>query len=592
MRFKLLLTGLILSGTLSLQQCKEAEKPVKADIGTFFEKYYEERLSYYPMEATMFGNYKYNDKLYPQFTDSYQAKLKDFYSRYLAEAEKIDRSSLTEKDKINYDDFIWEMKINLEGFEYPLNYIPFEQLGGLHLAFAQAGSGSVIQPFVTVKDYDNWLQRMIAFGPLMDSAVVYFKKGLAIKYTLPQPLVKKLIPQMKSMVTEDVTKSVFYQPIINMPKDFPEADKKRLAEAFTKTIGETVLPAYKKMGDFLEKEYLPGARTSSGIWDLPNGSKTYDYMVRLNTSTNESPDSIYNTGLSEVKRIRLQMDSIQKLVAYPGNLKAFFNYLETDKKFRPYTSAEQILDDFEKIHQRMKPQLAKLFTNVPKTPFEIRQIEAFRAKSASSEYVPGTADGKRPGIFYVLILDPKNFSITSGMESLFLHEAIPGHHYQISLQQEDTTMPRFRRFGGQNAYIEGWALYCESLGKELGLYTDPYQYMGALGDEMHRAIRLVVDVGLHAKKMTREEAIQYMTDNEQISEENATIEIERYMSNAGQALGYKIGALKIKSLREKYSTQLGDKFSVAEFHDQVLKDGSLPLEILERKLDDYYKSKK
>ena len=591
MKYKYFPAFLVFTCAILFQHCKQAEKPARPDLSALFEKYYEERLSFYPMEATMFGNYKYNDKLYAQFTDSYQAELKDFYTHYLAEAEKVDRNSLSEKEKINYDDFLWEMKINLEGFDYPLNYIPFEQLGGMHLAFAQAGSGSVIQPFVTVKDYDNWLQRMIAFGPVMDSAIVYFKKGLAIKYTLPQPLVKKLIPQMQSMATDDVTKSVFYQPIIKLPKDFHEADKKRLTEAYTKTIGETVLPAYKKMGVFLETEYLPGARTSSGIWDLPNGTKIYDYMVRLNTSTNESPDNIYNTGLSEVKRIRLQMDSIQKLLGYPGDLEAFFKNLETDKKFRPYRSADEILADFEKIHQRMKPQLAKLFNNTPKTPFEIRQIEAFRAKSASSEYIPGTADGKRPGIFYVLILDPKNFSVTSGMESLFLHEAIPGHHYQISLQQEDTTMPRFRRFGGQNAYIEGWALYCESLGKELGLYTDPYQYMGALGDEMHRAIRLVVDVGLHAKKMTREEAIQYMTDNEQISNENATIEIERYMSNPGQALGYKIGALKIKSLREKYAKQLGDKFSVAEFHDQVLKDGSLPLEILERKLDDYYAKK-
>lgn len=591
MNYKHIPAVLLFTCALFFQHCKQADKPVHPDLGTFFEKYYEERLSLYPMEATMFGNYKYNDKLYAQFTDSYQAKLKDFYSRYLSEAEKIDRNHLTEKEKINYDDFLWQMKIFLEGFQYPLNYIPFEQLGGLHLQFAQAGSGTVIQPFVTVKDYDNWLQRMKAFGPLMDSAVVYYKKGLAIKYTLPQPLVKKLIAQMQSMATNDITKSVFYQPITNIPKDFPEADKKRLTDAYAKAIGETVLPAYKRMGEFLEKEYLPGARTTAGIWDLPNGSKIYDYLVRLNTSTNQGPDEIYSTGLSEVKRIRLQMDSIQKLLGYPGDLEAFFKNLETDIKFRPYHSAGEILADFEKIHERMKPQLAKLFNNVPKTPFEIRQIEAFRAKSASSEYVPGTADGVRPGIFYVLILDPKNFSITSGMESLFLHEAIPGHHYQISLQQEDTTLPRFRRFGGQNAYIEGWALYCESLGTELGLYKDPYQYMGALGDEMHRAIRLVVDVGIHAKKMSREEAIKYMTDNEQISEENATIEIERYMSNAGQALGYKIGALKIKSLREKYTKQLGDKFSVAEFHDQVLKDGSLPLEILERKLDEFYAKK-
>ncbi len=273
MRYNYFPAVFIMACALIFQHCKQADKHVQPDLSAFFEKYYEERLSYYPMEATMFGNYKYNDKLYAQFTDSYKAKLKDFYARYLADAEKFDRNSLTEKEKINYDDFLWQMKISLEGFQYPMNYIPFEQLGGLHLQFAQAGSGTVIQPFVTVKDYENWLQRMMAFGPLMDSAIMYYKKGLAIKYTLPQPLVKKLITQMQSMAINDVTKSVFYQPVTNLPNDFPEVDKKRLTEAYVKTISETILPAYRKMGEFLENEYLPGARTSSGIWDLPNGAK-------------------------------------------------------------------------------------------------------------------------------------------------------------------------------------------------------------------------------------------------------------------------------------------------------------------------------
>jgi len=238
----------------------------------------------------------------------------------------------------------------------------------------------------------------------------------------------------------------------------------------------------------------------------------------------------------------------------------------------------------------MQPNLNKMFTHVPKAAFEIRQTEAFRAASASAEYNQGTADGTRPGIFYVPILDATAFNTTSGMESLFLHEAIPGHHYQISLQQEDILLPKFRRFGGNNAYIEGWALYCESLGKELGLYTDPYQYMGALGEEMHRAIRLVVDVAIHTKGMTREEAIKYMMDNEAISEQGATAEIERYMAIPGQALGYKIGALKIRELRNKYQLQLGDKFSIADFHDEILKDGAMPLEVLEKKMDTWAES--
>jgi uncharacterized protein (DUF885 family) len=258
----------------------------------------------------------------------------------------------------------------------------------------------------------------------------------------------------------------------------------------------------------------------------------------------------------------------------------------------PYHEPKEVIAAFEKIHQTMQPNLKKLFLNEPKTAFEIRQTEAFRAESASAEYNQGSADGTRPGIFYVPILDATQFNTTSGMESLFLHEAIPGHHYQISLTQENTALPKFRRYGGHNAYIEGWALYCESLGKELGLYTDPYQYMGALGDEIHRAIRLVVDVAIHSKNMSREEAIKYMMDNEAISEQGATAEIERYMAIPGQALGYKTGAMKIAALRKKYEASLGTKFNIADFHNEVLKDGSLPLAVFEAKMDRWASSKK
>ncbi|HEX2606189.1 MAG TPA: DUF885 domain-containing protein, partial [Flavisolibacter sp.] len=270
-------------------------------------------------------------------------------------------------------------------------------------------------------------------------------------------------------------------------------------------------------------------------------------------------------------------------------LTAFFEYMKTGKQFMPYKTPQEVLDAFHAIHQRMEPNLKKMFGRTPKTRFEIRQTEAFRAASASAEYQQGTADGSRPGIFYVPILDATTFNTTSGMESLFLHEAIPGHHYQVSLQQENESLPKFRRFAWYGAYGEGWALYCESLGKELGLYTDPYQYMGALGDEIHRAIRLVVDVGMHTKGMTREEAIRYMTSNEAISQEGATAEIERYMAIPAQALSYKIGALKIRELREKYSKAQGSKFSLSAFHDELLKDGVMPLDVLERKMDDWNK---
>jgi uncharacterized protein (DUF885 family) len=278
------------------------------------------------------------------------------------------------------------------------------------------------------------------------------------------------------------------------------------------------------------------------------------------------------------------MEEVKKEANFSGDLKAFFEYMKTDPRFMPFKTPQDVLNAFNGIHKTMEPQLRSIFGRVPKTPFEIRQTEAFRAASASAEYVRGSADGSRPGVFYIPILDAKKFNITSGMESLFLHEAIPGHHYQISLQQENKDLPKFRRFASYGAYVEGWALYTESLGKQLGLYRDPYQYMGALGDEMHRAIRLVVDVAMHTKGMTREQAIKYMVENEAITEEAAIAEIERYMAIPGQALSYKIGALKIWQLRNKYQKQVKN-FKLSDFHDEFLKDGVMPLNIVEKKMD-------
>lgn len=559
------------------------------ELSSLLSKYYEERLQVFPLEATVNGDARYNDKLYVDFTDSYRSKLKEFYNRYKVYISKFDREALNDNDKLSFDDFSREMDISLEGLTFHDNYMPLNQFSSLHLMFAQLGSGSVIQPFKTVKDYDDWLKRAAVFPAYADSCIIYFKKGMQANFVLPKAVVIKMVPQMQSMVVTDATKSLFYGPVAGMPASFSGADKKRLTDAYVTVINTQIIPAYKRLGDFLQNEYLPAARSTTGIGSLTGGDKYYNYLIRLLTTTNKTPDDIYNTGLSEVKRIRSEMERIKTETGFKGDLTAFFTYLKTDPKFMPYKTPKEVLDAFEAIHQKMKPNLQKMFGHTPKTPFEIRQTEAFRAASASAEYNQGSADGSRPGIFYIPITDAAHFNITSGMESLFLHEAIPGHHYQISLQQENNKLPDFRRFGGNSAYAEGWALYCESLGKELGLYTDPYQYLGALGDEIHRAIRLVVDVGMHVKGMTREEAIKYMTDNEQISEEGATAEIERYMVIPAQALSYKLGALKIRELRNKYEKEMGNKFSIASFHDAILLDGNLPLDVLEKKMDAWAK---
>lgn len=577
---------LLVFASCRLSNKNDVGEPNK-ELAALFDKYYEERLQIFPLEATYIGDNRYNDRLSIDFTDDARAKQKEFYNKYLTYVKEYDRDALNDQDKISYDIFKREMAIGIEGLSFHDNYMPFNQFYAVPLTMGQFASGESMQPFKTVKDHDDWLKRVSVFSAWADSAIVYFRKGMAAGEVLPRSLVVKIIPQLQAMVTDSAStaKNLFYSPANKLPADATDADKQRLSAAYTQMVNTQIAPAYKRLADFMQNEYLPKARETSGIGALPDGKKLYAYLVRQQTTTDKTPDEIYNIGLSEVKRIRGLMDSVKNAVGFAGDLPAFFEYMKTDKKFMPYKTPKEVLDAFHSIHTRMEPQLKNMFGHVPKTKFEIRQTEAFRAASASAEYFQGTADGSRPGVFYVPILDATTYNTTSGMESLFLHEAIPGHHYQISLQQEDTTLPKFRRFGGQNAYVEGWALYCESLGKELGLYTDPYQYMGALGDEMHRAIRLVVDVAIHDKGMTREEAIKYMMDNEAISEQGATAEIERYMAIPGQALGYKIGALKIREIRNEYQQQLGDKFKVSAFHDAVLKDGSMPLQVLETKMD-------
>jgi len=555
------------------------------------ELYYQEGLKLNPMSATVVGDNRYNDLLPNDGSLAYMDAYKRHEMRFLDSLNHYERGSLSDNDKLSYDVMKDELLVNIQGTQYHFEYLPFNQMFALPLTMGQFGSGTGAQPFKTVEDYDNWLKRVAAFSVWSDTAIGNFKKGMKAGIVFPKALVVKMIPQMQGMIVTDPAKSLFYGPINLMPKEFSANDKARLTAAYSNAILTVIVPTYKKLGDFLQNEYLPKARATSGLSSIPEGTKMYTYLVRQQTTTNKSPEEIYQTGLNEVARIRLLMDSTKNSVGFKGDLKSFFEYMKTDKKFMPFHKPSEVLAAFESIHQRMKPNLVKLFANEPKTPFEIRQTEAFRAASASAEYNQGSADGKRPGVFYVPILDATTFNSTSGMESLFLHEAIPGHHYQISLTQENTSLPKFRRYGGHNAFVEGWALYCESLGKELGLYTDPYQYMGALGDEIHRAIRLVVDVAIHTKNMSREEAIKYMMDNEAISEQGATAEIERYMGIPAQALGYKIGAMKIRALRTKYEKALGDKFNVAEFHTEILKDGSLPLNVLESKMDAWASSK-
>jgi uncharacterized protein (DUF885 family) len=406
------------------------------------------------------------------------------------------------------------------------------------------------------------------------------RRGMRDGYVLPKILAQRVEPQLKNMITEEVTESLFYLPVKNFPAAMPEQEKQDLTARYAAAISGQVVPSYKKLYDFFVEEYTPACRASSGISAVPGGSEYYRFLAKQYTSTNLTPDEIFETGMQEVTRIQSEMEAIKERVGFKGTMKEFLAHVLSNPQSFPYSTAEEVLQGFRAIHEKQKARVDELFTLQPKTRFEIRQTEAFRAASASAEYQQGTADGTRPGIFYVPIIDPRQFNAT-GMESLFLHEAIPGHHFQVSLQQENTALPDFRKYIWYSAYGEGWALYTESLGEQLGLYTDPYQKLGNLSAEMHRAVRLVVDVGMHVKGWTREQAIQFSLEHEAETEADITAEIERYMAIPGQALSYKIGQLKILELRKKAMAELGSRFSDAAFHEAMLRNGCLPLAVLE-----------
>ena len=586
---KKFLALLLLPLHLFSQPATKTQKADNSALQALFDQADEESLRLNPVNATFRGDNRYNDKMYVDFTDSYVEKLLANNKKNLEDLKKFNREDLNANDKISYDVFAWQNEMPLGMAKFKTNRIPLNQFTGLQIMLPLLGSGNGAQPFKTLADYNNWLARASIFPAWADSAIVYFKKGIAENYVLPKALVVKTIPQFDALIKTDITQSIFYGPVKNFPADFSEKDKTDLTAAYTTMIRDQLMASFKKLSDFLKNEYIQHARETSGIGSLPNGQELYKYLIKLTTTTNKTPDDVYNLGIAEVKRIREEMETVKKEVKFNGDLKAFFAYMNTDPKFFPYKNAEEVLTDYRAIESKIAPGVKRLFLYAPKTPFEVRQTEAFRAATSAAQYFAGSLENNRPGIFYVPIVDATKYTIAR--ESLFLHEAIPGHHYQISLQRENPLLPKFRRFAGFTSYSEGWGLYAESLGKELGMYTDPYQHMLALGDEIHRAIRLVVDAGMHAKGWSREEAIKYMMENEPIDEQKTTAEIERYMAIPSQALAYKVGALKIQELRKKYTKQLGSKFNLAEFHDQILKDGALPLDVLEKKMDEWAKTK-
>jgi uncharacterized protein (DUF885 family) len=571
-------------------------------IDSLFEAYNQFKLRINPIEATKAGESEYNDKVANYISDDYQADLKANYAAFLNALNSYDSTMVSPSQWMSMQVMVWDCEIKLEGLNNAIvtmaspiynlpsfELMPIMQIQSLQLYFSQLAGGQSVQPFNTVKDYDNWLKRIDEYLPFLDTCVVKMKKGIATGVVPPKTLIVKMIPQLDGFINTPVSDHLYYAPIRMMPGSFSAEDKERLAAAYSQAITTKLAPKYKELQDFLVNTYLAAGTETSGMGDLPNGPETYSYLLRLHTTTNMTADEIHELGKSEVKRILAEMEKAKAATGFEGDMKAFFAHVRTSKTQMPFTEPEQVIANFNAIRKRVEAGLENVFDLKPKATFDVRRTEAFREASASAEYVPGSKDATRPGTFYVPIPDVKGYNKFAD-ESLFLHEAVPGHHYQLSLQQENTSLPEFLHPESLGVFVEGWALYAESLGKELGLYEDPYQYFGMLSMEMHRAIRLVVDTGIHAKGWTREEAIQYSLDNEADSEASIIASIERYMATPGQAVSYKIGQLKIQELRRKAEAAMGGKFSIREFHNQVLNSGSLPLVLLEKKINSWIES--
>ena len=586
--------SLLIIGALGIMSCSAPQQKTESDntqkLDSLLHSYYEDQLKLFPVAATTLGDNRYND-LYPNtISQAYIKELRQFYTTYKSKLEKYNREALSENDKMNYDVLQWECNIGMENRNFREELIPINQVNSNHLLIPPMADGTGVQPFVTIKDYDNWLKRLDGYLVWLDTAQANMRFGMKHGYVIPKYLAKKVVSQFGDFDHGIVEEHLFYKPIKKMPADFPEDDKKRLTIAYADMVKNKIMPAYKKMKDFLVNEYIPNCTEKAAISETALGRPYYDFLVKLHTTTSLTAEQIFELGEKEVARISAEMEMVKNEIGFQGDLKTFLKQINSDKKLMPFTKPEEVLDNFQKIYDRMKPNLVKLFDKTPKTKFEIRRVPAFIESTASANYLQGSNDGTRPGIFYVPVPNVKEYNVLMD-EALFLHEAIPGHHYQCSLQAENTELPEFRRTLIYNAYCEGWALYTESLGRELGLYTDPYQYFGMLNQEMHRALRLVLDVGLHTKGWTREQAIQYSNDHEASPEQATISEIERYIGMPGQALSYKIGQLKIRELRTRAEQQLGTKFNIAEFHDLILSQGCLPLNVLENKVDSWIAGK-
>jgi uncharacterized protein (DUF885 family) len=548
-------------------------------LHALFEADWERQLRESPLFATYLGDPRYNDRwpdLAQATLDAQEQAVRD--SR--ATLAKIDRAALSPADQLNYDIYATVLDDAIAGGAFPLERIPVQQDGGPHTV---AESMLQVLRFDTEKDYRDWIARLRGYPTFLAQSTALMPQGVDTGWTAPKAIMTRLPPQIAAQIVDDPAKASFYRPFDKMPDSIPAATQAQLRLEAQAAIRDGVLPALRKFQSFFNGTYLPAARASVAAGDLPDGGKYYDYLAASYTTTDMSADDIHALGLKEVARIRAKMDAIRTEVGFQGDLPAFFDHLRNDARFHP-KDADSLLAAYRALSKRVDPELTRVFSVFPRTPYGVIPIPDAIAPDTTTAYYNGpTPDGKRAGYYYVNLYKPET-RLTWEMLPLTLHESVPGHHFQIALAQEQGEQPMFRRMSPFTAFVEGWGLYAEQLGYDMGLYDDPYDRMGQLSYEMWRAVRLVVDTGMHAKGWSRQQAIDYFKANAPKSELDITNEIDRYIADPGQALAYKIGQLKFSELRARAQARLGDRFDLRAFHDRLLADGAVPLSVIDARM--------
>lgn len=579
------LTILLCSACAGQPTSVAARTPVSAlSLASLFADYWEAELALNPLQATYVGDHRYDGELPNLLGPEQRAREAAFDARWLARVQAIDPNAVGDADRLSLDILRRGLERSIEARRYPEHLLPINQFYNLASQLAQLGSGTSAQPFKTVQDYERWAQRAARIPALFDQVIANLREGLAAGVAQPDVLMVKSLAQIEALATERPQDSLFWKPIAAFPDSIGADDRQRLSLVYEQLIATELLPAYRRLADYIRRDYLPRARHSVGLDALPDGAAWYASKVRAITTTDLDPATIHDIGLAEVARIHGEIRTVMREVGFDGDLAAFFRFMSEDPRFT-YADEAAALKAYRDLRAVVDAGAGALFALRPKAGFEIRPVEAFRAQSAAGgSYQRPSEDGSRPGVFYLNTYDLPSRK-TWAAESLFLHEAIPGHHFQLGIQQELPDLPAFRRFGSFTAYVEGWGLYAESLGRELGVYRDPYQYFGRLQAELFRALRLVVDTGLHAKGWSRQQVIDYLLANSAIGMTQAVAETERYIAIPGQALAYKIGELRILALRRRAETALGARFDLKAFHGEVLGNGAVPLDVLETRID-------